>query len=94
MKPAYKEGTTAFYIIQDGWSRGFEIEQTHQELAAQGYHIDLESVHKFFVLFDEWMENGMKLKELEDEEEDNPLDELMHLHDKDIPAAGFGMDEF
>jgi hypothetical protein len=33
MDPVYKDGTTAYDILQDGWSRGFESEQTHQELS-------------------------------------------------------------
>ena len=37
MNPVYVEGTSADYIIEDGWSRGFKIEQTVAELKAQGF---------------------------------------------------------
>jgi hypothetical protein len=37
MKPVYIQGTSLEDIIDDGWSRGFEIQQTVDELHAQGF---------------------------------------------------------
>jgi hypothetical protein len=36
-KPVYKDGTTPTDIVKDGWARGFHIEQTVEELIAQGF---------------------------------------------------------
>ena len=37
MNPVYVEGTSAETIIEDGWSRGFAVSQTVEELHAQGF---------------------------------------------------------
>ena len=39
MEPVYKEGTTELQIIEDGYSRGFKIEQIKSELKAQGFYV-------------------------------------------------------
>lgn len=37
MNKAYPDGTSADTVIMDGWTRGFEIEQTIRELRELGH---------------------------------------------------------
>lgn len=46
----YKDNTPLFYILEDGWSRGFKVEQTHDEALTMGYNIDQESIYKIWNL--------------------------------------------
>lgn len=41
MEPKYTKGTTADQIIHDGWSRSLKLEQTVNELIAQGYEVSV-----------------------------------------------------
>ena len=43
-KKPFKKGTSSLHIVVDGWSRGFKIEQTMQELKAMGYDTDQKYV--------------------------------------------------
>lgn len=36
---SYKEGTPLAEIIDDGWSRGFQLEQTVKEATAMGFEV-------------------------------------------------------
>lgn len=49
MAPVYKTGTSLESIIEDGWPRNFEVEQTVAEAQASGYTVDAEYVHAYWV---------------------------------------------
>ena len=44
IKPVYKPGTTLNQILEDGWSRGFEYEQTLMEAHASGYTVTITEI--------------------------------------------------
>jgi len=48
MGKPYKDSATLDDIITDGWSRGFEIEQTMDECRMMGYEVD------YNLVFDKW----------------------------------------
>lgn len=62
MNKPYREGTSALHIIVDGWSRGFKIEQTMQELKTMGYETDQKYVQIEWDVLNEKFEaeEGMK----------------------------------
>lgn len=58
----YKDGTTLYQIVEDGWARGLDPEQTLIESNYQGYLIDIESIKSFFALFQYRMELDMSIE--------------------------------
>ena len=59
--PVYVAGTQAEAIIDDGWARGFKIEQTMQELEIQGYSIEEEAV---LIMWENWDDELAKHRHL------------------------------
>ena len=59
LEKAYKEGTTLQEIIDDGWSRGFLLDQTLREATAQGYEITSEYLRRAWDLWDQKMMEDM-----------------------------------
>lgn len=48
----YRPGTPRNHIIEDGWSRGFSIMQTWNELHNMGYNTDIEEVNRIWEALD------------------------------------------
>lgn len=59
MSKKYHEGTPLLAIIQDGWSRGFEVEQTLEEARDMGYAVDRGYIVKTWLFLDEEMERDL-----------------------------------
>ena len=55
MSKPYKDGTTLYEILKDGWSRMFEHEQTVNEAAQMGYTVTEEYVESIWQVFEEDM---------------------------------------
>ena len=64
---AYKEGTKISEILEDGWSRGFQISQTRSELLQMGYGMTFlqveEAFKEFEKIFDNWQEKKLTMAE-------------------------------
>lgn len=56
MGKPYKDGVTADDIVFDGWSRGFCVEQTLDELQAMGFMAHRASVLQLWADYDAAME--------------------------------------
>lgn len=46
--------------MEDGWSKGFKVEQTLSELKVSGYVVDKDSIVEVWILMDEKMESFFK----------------------------------
>lgn len=70
MKPVYKPGTTLAQIIEDGWSRDFQAEQTLMEAQAQGFTVTITEIRT------EWFRLDNKYQEHNHDEIDDLLSTL------------------
>lgn len=52
-KKPYVEGTTLEKILLDGWSRGFEVQQTVDECNEMGHNVDTKLVEACWQVLDD-----------------------------------------
>lgn len=52
----YIEGTSLEYIIEDGWSRHYPLEQTLSEATQMGYSVTKEMIMEKWLVLDAQME--------------------------------------
>ena len=60
MKKPYRDNVSLKCIIEDGWSRGFMIEQTVDEAKVMGYSTSIEEVQKQWDILTRGMETYFK----------------------------------
>lgn len=57
MTKPYKETVTLYEIVKDGWSRGFDPEQTRQDAGDMGYDITIDSIKTSWLAFQDDMDD-------------------------------------
>jgi hypothetical protein len=57
IKKPYKDHVTLEAMVIDGWSRGFDPDQTVEETAIMGFSIDIEKVKAAWATLDDQMDN-------------------------------------